>query len=695
MQTSSLRLPRLVRRSSTIAVSSRYRRYFSELAKKTGLYSIKDLQQPNDFLKLASQARRDGDRVRSFLNTATVSDLSQAREILFKLDEISRIVCNVVDAAELCRNTHANAHWRSAANEAFVILSDYIAQLNGDSSLYNAMQQVVSGSGIVSNLSQEEKRFVLLLKGEFEREGIHLPADKRSQLTQLISETVQLETAFSQNIVTSRKEFAADTELVCGVIPQAFLRQHGFVVDKEKTMLTGDQHILGTLLRYSGSPKLRKEVYMESNTTVPENLEVLDDLIRVRHETSLLLGYPSYADRFLSDKMAQNPTNVLNFLNRLLETTSRAYKDDMQKIAAAKRAVEGSAVVEPWDPLFYSTVLKAQSGFDINTLSNYLSVDQSLDAIAFLVNRLFGIRMVEDTMDPNETWDVDESGKKISGHNLNIRKYNFFDSEDVALGSIYFDLYRRPHKYGGAAHFTIRCGCLENGPNDPSSYQLPVVALVCNFSDKEQLAHAECETLLHETGHAIHSLLSRTSFQHMSGVRAPVDFVETPSHLLENFAWDPQFLRVLGRDSAGNSIPNPIVEQLRNQRYSFQGLDRHLQVVNAIFDQKLFSGNVDKSTSDLLADLRLQHGIPHARGTHWHTGFGHLVSYGAGYYSYAYCQVFAADIWSHLFHPNSLSPESGSVLWKKMLIHGGAKDPSEILVDLLGRLPRVEYSFSK
>jgi intermediate peptidase len=184
----------------------------------------------------------------------------------------------------------------------------------------------------------------------------------------------------------------------------------------------------------------------------------------------------------------------------------------------------------------------------------------------------------------------------------------------------------------------------------------------------------------------------------MSGTRAAMDFVETPSHWMENYVWDPEFLQILGRHHIdGHVIPENLVDALRKSRYEFHGIERQNQILYALFDQKLFGVPVNTDPSnptrvnpaDIFASLHREHGIPFTEGTHWYSRFGHLVTYGAGYYGYLYSQVFAGDIWRECFEGNSLSREAGDKLWKKVLIHGGASDPNAMLKDLLGRPPQV------
>jgi len=297
-------------------------------AKARGLFSIPELRNPSDFVRSASDAMRRCDELRSSLSASRSSNLSsrkEARDVLFRLDGISRVVCNVIDAAELARSVCESEKWRDAAHRAPSVLADYISQLNGDRVLYESLLAVDDWYGTTSaedsGLTEEEVRFVKLLRAEFERDGIHLPENERENVRKLQNQVTELESLFNSNLVNasngSRKKFWADASAVLDVLPSHVLQAYGIDTDatvdsdedggKQQVQLSsGDVPILQSLLKYSADPGLRKQVHYECNTSVPENLEVLDALVARRRELAVALGYESYAQRFLADKMAGN-----------------------------------------------------------------------------------------------------------------------------------------------------------------------------------------------------------------------------------------------------------------------------------------------------------------------------------------------------------------------------------------------------
>lgn len=780
------------------------------------LFGLPNLHRPNDFVRLANDAIRDCDAVRRKLATSLSSSTSsssrddavaKAKSTLRLIDDISNIVCTVIDAAELCRSVHYSPRWRRAATDAFGILSEYIGSLNADASIYMSLRRFVftdddgddcdgrtgistTRSALLSELPREYQRMAMAMRREFERDGIHLSYDKREEAREMNNIIVGLESLFTSNITERVKYFdVSGTEMISmvdDVVPRQVLGQlvrrqtaispshrsdasFNANDDAGRLTLSSDALLCNTLLAHSPSSALRKEVYVQSHTSVPENLGVLDSLIRYRHLHSSLLGYRSYAHRVLSDRMVRSPENAMAFLNEMEGRGKDVFRRDMDAITHVKRKVEGGyGDVEPWDVPYYTSLVKAQRQFvrwkeddadgttgadedgddfdEYSQFAGYFTIENSIEGMKVLVRELFGIAMREVNVPIEERWDVDNdassSASSSSGDGGDgggggsgggcLRKFVFHHEVDGILGTMYFDLHPREGKFLHAAHFTIRCGRVRNDEDvddgggwggrdnddgvrweEKADHQLPIVALVCNLSPSSQssasmaqLSHSEVETLYHEFGHGLHSLLSRTSFQHLSGTRASMDFVETPSHLLEAFARDPGFLsQVLARHYVtGRPMSVRKAHHLALSHLDFRGLEVQTQIVHSKFDQALFGPNPCTtslggcSSTEMFERLHREAGVPFASGTHWHSRFGHLVTYGAGYYGYLYAQTFAADIWTSTLALSSTSSEvrreGGTKIWKEMLIHGGARDPKEMIHAVLGREPSVDPFFN-
>ncbi|KAM3576399.1 hypothetical protein VYU27_001749 [Nannochloropsis oceanica] len=664
-----------------------------------GLFGVVGLRRPEDFLRLARESIRRCEEIKYNLMTWKVPP---GVETIRDMDAMSNTLCIAIDAAELARNVHHEAAWREAAEEAFIGLSEYIHELNTDVGLYQAVRAVVENPLVVATLSEEEKRTAQLLKAEFESSGIHLPAAERQEVRALLNEIISLETMFSNNVILGRRSFqVSKAELIAqmpsDVIQNVILPLQPPHQPSHLLTLTTDTAVSNAVLRYARDENLRRRMYQEVNTSPHENLDVLSRLVKGRDALARKLGFPSYAHRFLADKMAGHPEEVERFLLALADKVKIKADLELQVLQRAKQLDEDgptrSAAFHHWDLSYYMGAVKSArhaSGVDDKGISAYLSLENCLRGLALLCHRLFGIELLEVPMDKNEAWAPPQA---------RLQKMILLHSTHGQLGTIYLDLYPREAKYTHHAQFTVQCGCL---PKGSSSYQLPVVALVCNFAPSGSyqegpvlLTHGELEALFHEFGHALHSLLSRTRFQHVSGTRAPVDFVETPSHLLEYFAWDQRVLSQFAHHhKTGLPIPPELTKALRAAKREFAGLDTQIQVLYSLVDQKLFGPQPlgeDPTSSTFLKGVQGQiMTLLHSEGTVWHARFGHLTGYGAGYYGYLYDRVFASHIWERLFKNDPWSKEAGEKVWQSMLRHGGGKDPHEMLREVLGEEPALD-----
>jgi len=663
-----------------------------------GLFSLPGLHVPSDFPRLAQEALTSCDDVRARLPSLTGTD------VLYELDAISNSVCGVIDAAELCRSVHSSAEFREAADVAFATLSGYIQALNTDVDLYQSLRDA-PGQMAPGERTEERDRMARLLRAEFERDGIHLPDCERAAVSAAQNRVTELETAFSSNIITrGRKHFVLPAADIGKIIPPHVLAEFGpepgspdhdrLVRDgpgEGAAVVSSDSQVVNTILKYCDSPSSRKEAWYHHNTSCPENIDVLEELIRCRHEAATLLGFESYSQRVLDDKMANSPGMVGDFLQNMSRASQKSARTEMAQMLNLKRRVEGATAdaVEPWDVPFYSGIIKSHTcDFESAELRPYLSTESVLEGVGELCRRLFGISLEEVPMEPGERWCDERHG---------VRKLELSHETEGLVGTIYLDLYPRPEKYVHSAHFSVQLGLTSR--DGGTLRQLPIVALVCNFSSPPEngvslLGHSEVEIFLHEFGHALHSLLSRTSFQHLSGTRAPIDFVEIPSHLFEYFANDVRSLNLFARHhSTGEPVPEELVKKLHRSKAMFQGTEVQTQVLYSKFDQNLFGVPTGASPSEIFSSLHHDMGIPHMEGTFWYSRFGHLVSYGAGYYGYLYDQVIAADIWETVFRKDPLGRASGEALRRELLVHGGARNPHKMLKNFLGRAPKVEPYF--
>ncbi|KAK3009814.1 hypothetical protein RJ639_013939 [Escallonia herrerae] len=439
--------------------------------------------------------------------------------------------------------------------------------------------------------------------------------------------------------------------LVKPIYRDKFLGASGKTKEKGFQIIT-DPTTLTSILQYSADAEVRKMAYVCGNSVPHANLGVLDNLIAARHDLAQIIEYDSYAEYALDSSMASSPKVVLSFLLEMSKMARPMADEEFKAISDFKREKCGHEYgdLEPWDEAYFTGLMKSSAfNLDLSVVASYFPLSRCIEGLKLLAQSLFGVTFRSIPLAPGESWHPD------------VMKFSLYNPDEG--------------KYPGCAHFAIKGGRRISD----LEYQLPVVALVCNFrgshnSRHVKLYHSEVETLFHEFGHALHSLLSRTDYQHFSGTRVLLDFAETPSNLFEH-------------ESSGDVIPEELVVSLQRAKKMFVATELQRQILYALVDQTLFGNKLSspRDTVSVIADLKRQHtSWKHAEGTHWHTRFSHLLNYGAGYYSYLYAKCFAATIWEKTCKEDPLSLATGSALRSKFLQHGGAKDPADLMNDLVG-----------
>ncbi|KAK7322431.1 hypothetical protein VNO77_25810 [Canavalia gladiata] len=660
-------------------------RTFSTLP-PTGLYGFPHLKSPKGFQPFVDEAIERSEELIRFIKTNP-----SAAEVVGAMDEISDTVCTVIDSAELCRQTHPDREFVEEASEASMRINEYLNYLNTNPDLYDALKKAKKEC---HTLSKEAQRGIKNLRDDFERGGIHLCSEESNRVNELNIEISELSRQYNDNIVmdpgtvdiypSSRipKSLHYLVKPICRSESSITKDLSGSRdTHKEKGFrITTDPQTLASILQFSSDDEVRKMVYIQGNSVPQANVDVLNRLISARHELAQIMGYRSFAEFAVKPNMAFSPKVVMSFLLEMSKMVQAKTQEEHKLLTKFKREKCGQSDgdLRPWDEAYYMTMMKSTvSKLDSLIVASYFSLANCLEGLKVLVQSLFGATFHSIPLAPGESWDP------------HVLKLSLHHPEEGDLGYLYLDLYARKGKYPSCAHFAIKGGRRIS----QTEYQLPIVALVCNFSGSQnpsavKLHHFEVETLFHEFGHALHSLLSRTDYQHFSGTRVALDFAEIPSHLFEYYVWDYRFLKKFARHcSTGEEIPLKLVESLQGNRDMFAATEMQRQIFYAIADQTLFGEQPFShgDVSSVVAELKREHtNWEHVEGTHWEIRFSHLINYGAGYYTYLYAKCFAATIWKKLCQEDPLSPTVGFALRTKFLQHGGARDPTALLNDLVG-----------
>lgn len=681
-----------------------------------GLFGLEGLHAPDDFPRLARRAAERSESIAGALR----SGLASGAGVVDDLDEISDTVCRVVDVAEVCRNVHPDAQWRAAADAAYVQLQGYVQSLNADKRLYDALVRTQECPRENAAMSPEARRVALTLRHDFERGGIHLGADDADALKRHAAEIVHLGMRFQSNLadpaalgrVAIPRRALEGTPLRYSLLADS--NSNARPNDSGSASVPLDQRTLGSVLRWCEDAGARETVHAAASRTPASNGAIMAELIDRRAKTAKLLGFESHAHFATAPLLAKTPggaRRVLTELNRaayegavseaerLAETARGAYGKDPRSVSSSSRS--SSSITSADRP--YLMALRRQSdllaeGFSSDAsggerrLADYFPLEGVLRGASLIVERTFGVTLRDAPFLSGEAWCSD------------ARKLEAVDAATgETLGTVYLDLAQRARKFPHAAHFVVRCGRERGRSNEKqTTRQTPAVALVCSFGGGAHslakpslapLSHAEVETFFHELGHAMHSVLSRTRYQHLSGTRCAADLVEVPSHVFEYFAWDPACLRAIAKHRVtGEAMPDALIDALRRSKGRFAGTETRQQVAFAALDLAAheLEGDVDeRALREVARRTYRTHGPigsteAEAELHRWELRFGHLVGYGSTYYSYAFARCVAASVWRRYFEGDPLAGGAGTTLREGMLTHGGAKAPEELLRGMLG-----------
>jgi oligopeptidase A len=457
----------------------------------------------------------------------------------------------------------------------------------------------------------------------------------------------------------------------------------------EGWLLRLDQPTYVAVISHADSSELRKDFYTAWVTRASaegpgdgefDNSPLMEDILRLRHEAATLVGFNNFADYALASRMAATIDEVADFLLHLAEVSRPAAEQEftgLQEFAGRK--------LQAWDVAYYSEKLRLER-FSISDeeLRPYFPLPRVLDGLFSVLKRLYGINVRE--RDNVNRWQAA------------VRYFALVNDQNEEIGGFFVDLYSRPNKRSGA----WMDECLLRKRTE-SGLQVPVAHLVCNFTspagDKPALlSHDEVVTVFHEFGHTLHHLLTRVEYPSIAGINGvPWDAVELPSQFMENFAWDPDVVREMsGHFETGESLPEELLTKLEASRVFQSGLAMVRQVEFALFDWRIHSEYDPEQGAriyPILAEVRAHVAIiPTPDFSRFANSFAHVFGggYAAGYYSYKWAEVLAADAFSAFQEAGLFNPEVAQRFRETILEVGGSADIAVAFEAFRGRAPKIE-----
>ncbi|KAK6455291.1 uncharacterized protein RJT20DRAFT_130068 [Scheffersomyces xylosifermentans] len=551
--------------------------------------------------------------------------------------------------------------------------------------VFSLLSKKIDEQGIP--LDSEYKLYLeRLLKG-FKRRGLHLSLEDREKVKQYLQQLNELSIQFSKNLNEEKGFLLFTAEELAGV-PESTIDSLDVVNenDTQYYKMTFKYPDYIPVAGFAKNQTTRERAYLGYGNRNVNNNEILEQLLQVRFKLAKLVGYDSFSDYVLDERLAKNATTVSLFLDDLRTNLIPLGQKELSRLVDLNNGTE----VFKWDYSYLENILlESQYEVNENEIAQYFPMDSTVAKMLNIYETLFDLEFKQETENV-QAWHEDV--KQFS-----VYKKDPVDGKKAYQGTIYFDMHPREGKYGHAANFGMAPGYLKRD----NSRAHPITVLVCNFSKKTEknpslLKHYEVKTFFHELGHGIHDLLGHTKTASFHGTNVPRDFVEAPSQSFEFWTWEKSVLRNLTSHFETNEpLSDDLIDKLISTKHVNGALLALRQLHFGIFDlsvhnitdvNELEQLNISNLWNNLSKDITLLSTGNHTIDSYG--SFGHIGGgYESAYYSYFYSEVFADDIYYTLFKEDPLNVANGRRYRDEVLSKGDSEDILTNLASLLGREP--------
>ncbi|MEM5504426.1 oligopeptidase A [Shewanella frigidimarina] len=587
---------------------------------------------------------------------------------------------------------------RDAHDACLPLLSDYGTYVGQHQGLYEAYKSIHESADF-AQLTQAQKMVIEQSLRDFELSGIGLDDSQKARYGEMVKRLSELTSNFSNQLLDATEAWTkliTDEADLAGLPESAIAAAKAMADAKEQKgwLFTLDFPSYLPVMTYSENRELREECYRAFVTRASDqgpnagefdNTNNMNEIVALRHELANLLGFASYADKSLATKMAENPAQVLGFLNELGERSKDQASTELAELRAFAKDHYNVTEMASWDLSFYAEKLQ-QHKYEVSQeiLRPYFPEDKVLSGLFYTVNRLFGLTISEQK--DVDTWHKD------------VRFFHIHDADKVHRGSFYLDLYARSGKRGGAWMDDCRGRRVTS-----TGLQKPVAYLTCNFNGPVDgkpalFTHDEVTTMFHEFGHGIHHMLTKVDVGGVSGINGvPWDAVELPSQFMENWCWQEEALaEISGHYETGEPLPKALLDKMLAAKNFQSGMMMVRQLEFSLFDFIMhheFDPAKGVDIQGILDQVRSQIAVltPPSFNRFQH-GFAHIFAggYAAGYYSYKWAEVLSADAFSRFEAEGIFNAETGKSFLNNILEMGGSEEPMELFKRFMGREPNTD-----
>ena len=592
---------------------------------------------------------------------------------------------------------NTNETMQQIAEQLSPMLTEYEMYVSLNADLFARVKAVYEKR---NELGLDKDQMTLLENNykSFVRGGANLSDEDKATYSKWSEELSLATLQFSKNVLAATNAYVLNItdEADLAGLPE-FVRTMAAETAAEKGLegwaFTLDAPSYSPFLKYSENRELRKQIWTAYNTRAIggefDNTEIVKKIVDLRIKIANILGYETYADYALEERMAKSKANVNEFIMNLLEPSLEYAKKDVADVFAyaKKNGFEGKRL-ESWDFSYWSEKYQqAEYSLSAEELKPYFQIESCIDAVFGLASRLYGISFTE----------LDN----VPVYHEEVKVYEVKDADGSHLALFYADFFPRASKRGGAWMTSFRDQSIKDGVE-----KRPFITIVCNFTKPTAdatalITHYELTTFLHEFGHALHGIFAEGRYPSLTGTSVSRDFVELPSQIMENWAFEPEYLNSFAKHyQTGEPIPAELIEKIVAAKNYLAGYAQVRQLHYGLLDMSwhTLTELPEESTVDFETKALAPYAVmPAVEGTAFSGSFSHIFSggYSAGYYSYKWAEVLEADAFSLFKEKGIFNTEVAASFRKNILSKGGAEDEAVIYRNFRGHDPQPEALMEK
>ncbi len=619
----------------------------------------------------------------------TVAALDRAGQ---QLSAVTSVFYNYLSA-------RTNKKLQKVAQEISPVLSKYSDDIYLNESLFQKVKSVYENKESF-HLNTEQNMLLEKTYKKFVRNGANLSAESKERLRVINKELSKLSLEYGDNILAEINEYKLvlnDSAQLAG-LPQELIAAAAATAEEQnmkgKWVFTLQNSSVMPFLQYAKDRNLRKEIWNAyqgvGSGTKYNNESLVQEMSNLRLEKATMLGYNTFADYSLEETMAKNADNVYALLNKLWKPALEKAKMEANDIQLKMQQDGIQDEVQPYDWRYYTEIIrKERFTLDEQEMKPFFELNNVRNGIFMVTEKLFGITFKQVT--------------NLPIYHKDVTSWEVFDKDQTLLGVLYMDMHPRGgEKKGGAWMSSFRSQSMENGKR-----VIPIITIVCNFTPPDAkgislLTFDETSTFFHEFGHALHGLLSQTNYVTLAGTSVSRDFVELPSQIMENWASDPQVLKMYAKHyQTGEAIPDSLIAKMQNAGTFDQGFATVEYLAASLLDldyhtiTQPISNNIASFENNALQKMGLISSIiPRYKSTY----FRHIFSggYSAGYYSYIWSGVLDTDAYDAFKSSGDVfNQEIATSFRKNILEKGGTEDPAALYKAFRGQEPTIKPLLQK